>query len=216
MSVDITAIVGAIDAAKKDSKKRGFEQSIELIVVLQGIDLKKPENRINELVELPHPPGKEVRIGVFATGDMALRAKNAGVNVVMGRDDLEKMAGDKKTAKNLAKNTDYFIAEAPLMPLVGKSLGPILGPKGKMPTPVPPTAPMDAMVERLLRTVRIRMMDQPNIQCAVGTEDMPSERVAENVQAVITAIGRKVPGGMRSVRKAFIKTTMGPRVKIEL
>lgn len=214
MSIDTSAIVDAIDAAKRNSKKRGFKQSIELIVVLRGLDMKKPENRINELVELPHPTGKEVKIGVFASGDLALRAKDAGVSVVVGRADLEKLAGDKKMAKNLAKNTDYFIAEAPLMPLVGKSLGPILGPRGKMPTPVPPTAPIDAMVGRLLRTVHIRMRDQPTIQCGIGTEDMPSEMVADNVQAVITAIGRKVPGGMRSVIKVFVKMAMGPRVRI--
>ncbi len=209
--------MAAIETAKKDSKKRNFIQSVEVdvILTLREADLKKPESRINEFVELPNPTGKKVRVGVFATGDMAMRAKSAGADLVLGRTELEKLAGDKKAGRKLAEQADLFVAEAPLMPLVGKALGPFLGPRGKMPTPVPPAAPIEQIVDRYRRTVQIRLREQPHIQCTVGSEDMPSEAIAKNIEAVIARIGSKLPTGMRSIRGVYVKTTMGPRVKVE-
>jgi len=138
--LDTKKILEAIKEAKDKSKKRNFMQSIELIINLRDVDPKKTEEKIQELIELPHPAGKENRICVIASGEMALKAKKAKADIVIGKGELGAMMGDKEKQKELSKSYDFFIAEAPLMPLVGKVLGATLGPKGKMPTPVPPGA----------------------------------------------------------------------------
>ena len=205
----------AIAETKKNSQKRNFTQAIDLILALQDIDLKRPENRINELVELPHPSKSEVRIIVIASGDLALRAEKAGADMILKREDIERFVSDKKGAKKLARDTDFFLAETTLMATVGKVLGPMLGPRGKMPTPVPPIAPIDTIIERFRKTVRVRIRDQLNLQVSVGTEVMDDEMIADNVQAVVAVLERKMERGQRNIRSAYIKTTMGSPVKIE-
>ncbi|MEM2094155.1 MAG: 50S ribosomal protein L1 [Candidatus Bathyarchaeia archaeon] len=216
MPVNKQEILKAIGEAKRNSKKRRFIQSVELIMSFADLDLKKPDNRLNELIDLPHPPKDRMRIVVFAGGDLALRARNAGADQVFGRESLEAFASDRKGAKKLVNTTDFFIAETPLMPIVGKVLGPILGPKGKMPTPIPPTAQIDSVIDRHRRSVRLRVRDQPNAQCVVGTENMSDEELADNIQAIVTRMESRLPKGLNNIRELGVKTTMGPFVKIQL
>jgi len=215
MPLDPKSTLEAIKEAKEKAEKRSFVQSIDLIVNLKDIDPKKPESRIQELIELPHPSGGENKICVFASGEMALKAKRAGGDLVMERSDLETLTGDKKKQKKLASAYDFFIAEAPLMPLVGKILGTTLGPKGRMPTPVPPTANIGEHIERHRKMVLIRLRGQPVLQCRVGTEDMPDEQIAENLQAIMTRIERRLKRGTKNIRSIRLKTTMGPPVKVK-
>ncbi len=140
MPVPKDALAKAVAEVKAKAEKRKFSQSIELAVKLREVDLKKPESRINENLELPTPADKTAKVAVIAGGDLATRAKAAGADLVIGREDLDKMGREKKQARKIAQTYDFFIAEAPLMPQVGKTLGQMLGPRGKMPTPVPPTA----------------------------------------------------------------------------
>ena len=214
MPLDKKDILDAIKKLKDKSEKRKFVQSLELIINLRDIDPKKPESKIQELIELPYPAGKKSKICVIASGEMALKAKKAGADSVIERSDLEAMTGDKKKQKELAKSYDFFIAEAPLMPLVGRSLGATLGPRGKMPTPVPPTANMAGQIEKHRKMVLVRLRGQPVLQCRVGNEDMPNEEIAENVQAVIRRIEGKLKRGIKNIRSIHLKTTMGTPVKV--
>ena len=216
MSLKMKSILDAVKEAKDKSKKRNFAQSLELAISLQDVDPKKAGNRIQELIELPHPAGKESKICVIASGEMALKAKRAGANLVIGRGDLEALMGDKKKQKELAKTYDFFIAEAPLMPLVGKSLGATLGPKGKMPTPVPPTANIADRIEKHRKMVLLRMRGQPVLQCRVGNEDMADEEIAENVQTIVRRIEGKLKRGIKNVRSIHLKTAMGTPVKVAM
>jgi len=216
LSVNKEEIVKAVDAAKKNAKKRKFNQSVELVLALQDIDIKKPENRINEIIELPNPPSQEVKVAVFATGDLAVRARNAGANEVYGKETLNDLVNDKKKARSLVQGIDFFIAETSLMPLVGRVLGSILGPRGGMPTPIPPTAPIDTLIDRRRRTVQLRARSQLSAQCKVGSEDMNSEDIANNIQTVLTRLERRLEKGLRNIRGAYVKTTMGPPTKIAL
>ncbi len=215
MSLETQKIVEAVEKAK-NSKKRNFVQSVDLIVNIQDIDLKKPENRITELVELPNPLDKEVKVCVIASGQLALEAKKAGADRVIQREDLEALAKDRKAARKLAKEYDFFVAEAPLMPLVGRALGPFLGPRGKMPTPVPSNAPIAEILERQKKLVRLRLKDQPTLQCRIGTETMDSSKIAENIQTVLKRLEEKLERGFRNIAGVFVKTTMGKPVKIEV
>lgn len=208
-------LLTALAGLRKPDAKHGFTHSVELIVKLREIDLKKPENRLNESVELPNSLGKETKICVIAGGDLATRAKAGQADLVMGREDLDKLGKDKKATRKLASEYDYFIAEAPMMPLVGKTIGPILGPKGKMPTPVPPTAPIDQIVQSHRKLIRIRVRDQPVVQCRIGTEKMPDDEIAENAQAVFNRIEAKLERGAKNIRQVLVKTTMGEPVKVQ-
>ena len=214
MPLDTKNIVDAIKEVKGKSEKRNFVQSIELVINLRDIDPKKPGSRIQELIELPHPPGKESKICVIASGEMALKAKRSGADLVVERGDLEALMGDKKKQKELAKTYDFFIAEAPLMPLVGRSLGATLGPKGKMPTPVPPTANIADRIEKHRKMVLVRLRGQPVLQCRVGNENMSNEEIAENVQAVMGRIEGKLKRGVKNIRSIYLKTTMGSSFKV--
>jgi len=216
MPLKMKNILDAINEAKDKSKKRKFAQSVELVINLQDVDPKKQENRIQELIELPYPAGKESKICVIASGEMALKAKKAGASMVIGRSDLESLMGDKKRQKELAKTYDFFIAEAPLMPLVGKSLGATLGPRGKMPTPVPPTVNIANQIKKHRKIVLLRMRDQPVLQCRVGNENMADNEMAENVQAIVGRIEGKLKRGIKNIRSIHLKATMGTPVKIAI
>jgi len=216
MPLNMKSILDAVKEAKDKSKKRNFAQSVELVINLRDVDPKKPENKIQELIELPYPAGKESKICVIASGEMALKAKRAGANLVIERGNLEALMGDKKKQKELAKTYDFFIAEAPLMPLVGKSLGAILGPRGKMPTPVPPTANIVDQIEKHRKMVLLRMRGQPVLQCRVGNENMVDKEIAENAQVVVGRIEGKLKRGIKNIRSIHLKTTMGPQVKVAM
>jgi len=99
--------VKAVDVAKKTATKRNFTQAVELVLALRDIDVKRPEHRINEIIELPKPPSREVKVAVFATGDLAVRARAAGANEVYGKEILDDLVNERE---GLAANTSTTCA----------------------------------------------------------------------------------------------------------
>jgi large subunit ribosomal protein L1 len=216
VSLDTKAIIESVKEAKSKTEKKKFTQSVELIINLREIDMKKPESKIQELIELPHAVSKQSKICVIASGDLALRARRAGADLVIERTELEALAGDKKRQKSLVNDYDYFISEAPLMPTVGRVIGAVLGPKGRMPTPVAPNVNIADVIEKQRKIVQVRMRGQPVLQCRIGTEDMPDEQIAENIETVIRRLEGKLKRGLRNIRSVVIKTAMGPPVKMKI
>lgn len=216
MSLDTKTTLEAVKQMREQSEKKKFNQSIELIINLRDIDMKKPEAKIQETIELPYTTSKKQKVCVIATGELALKAKKAGAELVIGKAELEALATDKKRQKQLANNYDAFIAEASLMPLVGKTLGAILGPRSKMPKPVPPTVNIKAQITKLRKTVTIRLRGQPVLQCAVGTENMKDEEIAENIMTIVSRVKEKLKRGLKNITTIYLKTTMGSPVKIKL
>ena len=212
--MDREKIMKAVKEARALAKPRNFTQSVELIVNLKELDLTKPENRLKEQVVLPHGRGKEAKIAVIAKGDLAVQAEELGLTVIR-EEDLEKLGRDKKLAKKIANEHDFFIAQADMMPLVGRLLGPILGPRGKMPQPVPPSANLKPLVERLKKTVVINTRDRPFFKTLVGNEKMSDEELTENIEAVLNVLPKKYEKGLYHVKSAYVKLTMGPAVPIE-
>jgi large subunit ribosomal protein L1 len=215
MPLDNKTILEAIKQAKAKSGEKKFNQTIDLILDIQEIDMKAPEGKINEIVELPHDTLKANNICVIAQGEFALKARNAKADFVVERADLDELNGKKKELRKLANDYDVFIAEAPLMPLVGRILGPVLGPRGKMPIPVPPNADISALLNKHRKTVSVRMRNQPIIQVSVGSQQMKDEDLVENTMAVLRVLDSKLKRGLRNVKFAFIKTSMGEPVKIK-
>lgn len=214
MPLDQKTILTTVKEAKEKSEKRKFTQSIELVLNLKEIDMKSPEAKIHEIVELPHSLEKPNKICVIASGELALKARKANADLVVERAELDGLAGKKRELRKIANDYDVFVAEAPLMPVVGRILGPVLGPRGKMPMPVPPTADIASLVEKHRKTISLRMRSQPILQCRVGTESMTDEEIAENVQAVLRVLEGKLKKGMKNIRFAYLKTSMGAPVKI--
>jgi large subunit ribosomal protein L1 len=215
MPLDNKTLSEAIKQAKEKSGERKFNQSIDLILDITEIDMKSPEGKIQEVVELPHETGKPNKICVIASGEFALKAKNAQSDFVLERADLEALNRKKKDLRKLATGYDIFIAEAPLMPLVGRILGPVLGPRGKMPIPVPPNADIAALLVKYRKTVVVRMRSQPIIQVSIGSQQMKDEELIDNMQAVLRVLDGKLKRGLKNVKYAFIKTSMGEPVKIK-
>ena len=205
-----------IDTIKKlqaESKKRNFLETVELAINLKDVDLSNPKNRIQEDIMLPHGRGKTVKIGVFGGSEMAVKAK-AVADVVVQPEEIEDLASDKAKARKLAGSSDYFVAEAPLMPTIGKRLGIILAPRGKMPKPIPPGSDPGPIIEKLRSSVTIRTRDKMTFHLPVGVKDMPPEHLAENIDLVMSRVTAKLERGKQNVRSAYIKTTMGRSFRV--
>jgi len=197
----------------KESKERKFPESFESVVTFKDVDPKKTDLNINETVYLPHPGSHRSTICFIGSGDLLLRAKNAGVEGTLEPSQLENFAGNKKEAKKLARQYDFFLADTSLMPRIGKILGTSLGPKGKIPTPVPPNAPIEAMITRTRTAVRVRSRATLAVAAKVGDRKLSDADVADNILAMVQAVQKKLPNGERNIRAVIVKTTMGKPVK---
>jgi large subunit ribosomal protein L1 len=215
MPLDEKTILDAVKEAKEKSGKKKFDQTVDLILNIVEIDMKAPEGKIQEVVELPHVTGKPNKVCIIASGELALKARKANAEKVIERADLEGLAGRKKELRKLADEYDVFISEAPLMPLVGRILGPVLGPRGKLPVPVPPTAEIASLMAKHRKTVVVRMRNQPIIQVSVGTESMNEKELSDNIQAVLRVLEGKLKRGLKNIKLAYVKTSMGAPVKIK-
>lgn len=216
MPVAVEKLMAAIKQAREAGPKRKFVQSVDMSITLEGIDPKKPEGRIMEDVVLPNQFGEPKKVLVFADGELARRARDAGADRVLGRGDIEALGQDRRRVRKLEAEFDFCIAQADLMVLVGKALGPVLGPKGKMPKPIPPTANPGPIIERLRRTLRLTAKDQAALHAKIGVESMSDEQLAANARVVLEAIEHKLAGHGGSIDKVKIKTTMGKPVKVEV
>ncbi|MFX1562279.1 MAG: 50S ribosomal protein L1 [Promethearchaeota archaeon] len=214
--MDLDKIIAAVTEAQNKAKKRKFDEAMEVIVNLTGINLKKGGQQINLDVTLPHSIGEGMQVCIIGSGNFVFQARKAGAARVLEPDDLTRLETDKDAAKALAEEIQFFIAQADMMPLVGRILGPVLGPRGKMPRPVPPDADLGKLLSEFSSSVKLRMRKNLVIQVKIGKRTMAPKLVAENIQAVITALERNLERGMGNIGAIITKTTMGPAVRIEM
>ncbi|KAA0014883.1 MAG: 50S ribosomal protein L1 [Thermoplasmata archaeon] len=211
--MDDEKIKEAIKAALEKSKKRNFKQSVDVAITLKDVDMNNPKNRIDEEVILPNGRGKPAKVAIFAGGELALKARDV-VDLIIKPEEIDDLAKDKKKMKKIANEHDFFIAEAPLMPVIGKKLGVVLGPRGKMPKPVPPTADIKTIVDNLRKSVKIRSKSSKTFHAVIGTEDMEPEKLAENLKAIIKRLEDKLERGRQNIESVYVKTTMGPSQRV--
>lgn len=204
-------LTDAVKKAKEDAKERNFTQSVDLVVNLKNVDMDNPDNRFSEDLTLPYRASEDVRVCVI--GDSLIKeADNADKKI--GSDELEDTYfGDKSAAKDLAEEYDFFIAEAPLMPDIGRELGPVFGPRNKMPDPMPPGSDPTEDIEDLRKTVSLNLKEQPSLKCKVGNEAMADDEIAENANAILNLIEDKMPRGHHNLDDVLVKLTMGPVVE---
>ena len=210
-SKTVEAVQKAIEESKKQNRK--FKQSVDVIINLKNIDMNDAKNRIEDEVMLPHGRGIEAKLALFASGDLALKSKTH-VDLLIKPEEIEELAKDKKKFKKIADEYDFFIAEAPLMPTIGKTLGIILGPRGKMPKPVPPTIDIVTIAKNLRKTVKVRSKTTKTIHATVGREEMNTEQISDNIDAILKRLEGKLERGKLNIGSVYVKTSMGPPTRI--
>ena len=203
--------VDVIKGAKEATKERKFTQAIELIINFKDIDVKKGF-ALNEVVQLPKT-SSPATVCIIATGDMGLKAKAAKADSVIGTEELEKFGGNKRESRKFINKYDFFLADTQVMPVVGKTLGQLLGPRGKMPTPVPFNADIVAFLARFRTSIKVRSRASLSVSCKIGDVTMEDSDLAINAHTVLAAIEKKLPNGEKNIKKIMIKTTMGKPVK---
>ena len=210
-------LLKTIEEAKAKAKKRNFVQSVDMIINFTGIDFNKADNRMDLEVVLPAGRGKKLKIAVIAGNELIVEAKKVA-DLVITKDDIEKLGADKKALKKLVCDYDYFLCQTDLMAYTGKTLGQVMGPKGRLPKPVPPVAKLEPIIERMRKTVRIKTKGKflPTLHAAIGTEEMSNEDLAKNADAIYHILREKLPNKEGNIRSIYIKTSMGEPVKVDL
>lgn len=208
-------IVQAVTKVLAEGKESGrkFTQTVDLAITLKNVDLNIPKNRIDEEIILPKGRGKEAKVGVFAQGEGASLAKEVA-DVVIQPDQFEDLQKNKRDFKKTANNMHYFLAEAPLMAQIGKTLGVVLGPRGKMPRPLPPGTDPSPQIDNLRNTVKVRSKDKKAFHCIAGTEAMSAEDIAENIEAILKRVEDRLEHGRMNIASLYLKTSMGPSVRL--
>jgi large subunit ribosomal protein L1 len=202
-----------IKQAREGAGQRKFSQSVDLTLVLKDIDVKRGFN-VNEVVALPHKPSREATICVVGSGDLGTRARKAQIDKIIEQDQLDRLGTNKREARKVVREYDFFLSDTSLMAAVGRSLGQFLGPKGKMPTPLPYGAPIESIAARMRSSVRARAKNQLNISTKIGDEKMDDSQLASNANAVIAAIEKKLPQGEKNISNALIKFSMGKAARL--
>ena len=199
----------ALEEIKKD-KERKFNQTVDLIVNLKGIDLRK--DNVNAVINVPNKV-KDKKVCGFLT------KKNALVHTVT-EPEFQKYK-DKGALKKLVNGFDFFIAHGSLMPKVATTFGKVLGPAGKMPSPQlgilaqEEDKVIQAVLDKIEKSIKVRAKE-PSIKLAVGKQDMEDEKIIENIESIYKGIVKVLPAGKDNVRKVAIKLTMSKPITVEI
>ena len=195
----------------KETKRAKFDESVE-VHIRTGLNVRHADEQLRGTIALPHGLGKEVKIAVFARGDKAKEAEEAGADIV-GADDLAAKIQDG------FMDFDVAIATPDMMPVVGR-LGRILGPSGKMPNPKVGTVTMDvtkAVTESKAGKVEYRTDRTAIVHMTVGKTSFSDEQLLDNYRAVMEEIMRAKPSAAKGkyIRTVTMASTMGPGIKVD-
>lgn len=208
-----TELVDAVTRALEEAPDRNFRESVDLAINLHDLDLNDPNNRVDESIVLPSGTGQETAIVVFAEGETGAQAETVAEQV-LDSDDLADLGDDENVAKDLANRTHFFIAEREMMQDIGRHLGTVLGPRGKMPTPLAPDDDVVEVIERMKSTVQLRSRDRRTFHALVGARDMDPDDIASNIDTILRRLHGSLEKGPRNIDSVYVKTTMGPAVEV--
>jgi large subunit ribosomal protein L1 len=196
----------------KEAKRAKFDESVE-VHIRTGLNVRHADEQLRGTIALPHGLGKEVKVAVFARGDKAREAEEAGADVVGAEDLADRVQNEGFT------DFDVAIATPDMMPVVGR-LGRILGPQGKMPNPKVGTVTMDvgkAVEESKAGKVEYRTDRTAIVHMTVGKTSFPDEHLLANYQAIMDELIRAKPSAAKGkyLRTVVMASTMGPGVKVD-
>lgn len=214
--MDKKSIIKALSQARESAKKRNFAQSVELVVNFKGLDLKKPDHQMDFFMQIKHPYKPKKVCGLIGP---ELSEAGKDLTKVILADSFEDFK-DKKAVKKLAREYDFFVAQANLMPKVAQTFGRYFGPVNKMPNPkagcvVPPNANLAQVQERLDKTVRILVKTIPMFMIGVGKESAKDEDMAEDILSIYSQIVHHLPAEQQNIKSVYVKLTMGKPVRLE-
>ncbi|MFH0978010.1 MAG: 50S ribosomal protein L1 [Candidatus Woesearchaeota archaeon] len=217
--MDQASVLKFLAQLKSVEEKRNFTQSYDLIINLKNLDLKKPDQQIDSFVTLHYSTGKKRKIAAFVAAELLQQARSVCDKAITLEEAAEQYK-EKKTIKKLAKEFDFFIAQANIMPKVALQFGKVLGPRSKMPNPklgcvVPPQANLKQLYDKLQTTLPLKAKTQPVIQVRVGSQSMPDAEVADNIMTVYNGLVHLLPNEKNNVRSVYLKFTMGKPVRID-
>ena len=200
----------ALDTVIKTAKAK-FDETVEIHVKL-GVDSRHADQQVRGAIVLPNGTGKQVRVLVFAKGDKAQAAIDAGAEFVGAEDMVQRIQ------KENFFDYDVVIASPDMMGLVGR-LGRVLGPKGLMPNPKAGTVTMDvakAVKEAKAGKIEYRLDKTNIIHCPIGKVSFGAEKLAENFNTLMSAIIKAKPAAAKGqyIRSCVVASTMGPGVKV--
>ncbi len=212
-----TVLLNSIKKLREISPKRNFTQSIDIVINLKNINLKKPEQKVDVFVTLPHPKGKLSKICGLVGNELGSQSKSTFDKTILN-EEFSKY-NDKKTLKKLATEFDFFVAQSNLMAQIATTFGRTLGPRGKMPNPkagcvVPGTAQLMPLKEKLQKTVHLETKTEPTLKTSIGIESMKDEELAENAYHIYNSVIHLLPQENQSIKSIIIKMTMGNPVLV--
>ncbi|MDH5749243.1 MAG: 50S ribosomal protein L1 [Rhodospirillales bacterium] len=196
----------------KSNATAKFDETVEIAVNL-GVDPKHADQMVRGVISLPHGTGKSLRVAVFAKGDKAKEAKDAGADLV-GADDLA------EKIQNGEMNFDRCVATPDMMAVVGK-LGKVLGPRGLMPNPKLGTVTPDvATAVRAAKAgqIEFRVEKEGVVHAGIGKASFSADNLAENVSAFIDALNKAKPSGAKGtyLKRVSLSSSMGPGLKVNV
>ena len=136
------------------------------------------------------------------------------VETVLGPEQIDELSENKREARKLADKFDFFVAETGLMATIGKSLGVVLGPRGKMPRPIPPQADIERIINSLTNLVPVRSKDRPTFHVPFGNISMSQDQLAENLETILKRVESNLDRGSDNIASIWVKTTMGKAVRL--
>lgn len=207
----------SLKRVNESSKQRKFSQSIEMMINFKGLNFKKPANQVDVRVELPHSTGKVSGMSLLFVKDKSFAsAMKSKVDRVIMDEEIPKLS--KKDVGLIVSQFDILMAEGPVMLTVGKYLGQVLAPKGKMPSPIQPNeTSVNQTLTKLSTATRVTNKKgkfMPLVQVVVGKEGMHENDIAENMVAVYISVLNSLPGKKQNIKNIYVKKTMGPAVKV--
>lgn len=209
--MDKKDILHTLKQARQSAKKRKFNQTVDLIINLKNLDMKKETDRVNTYLVLPHELGKKIKVAALVGQELSTKARATCDHTVL-QENFKTI--EKKEINKITGEVDFFIAQANIMPQIASAFGKILGPKGLMPNPkagcvVAPTADLKPVIEKLQKTVHPQTKNEPVIRVPVGIESMKDEQLVDNAFSVINNIVSSLPQEKNNVKSIMIKLTMG-------
>ena len=219
MPFDEQKLSQAIAALRDPANKRKFSQTVDLIVNLKNLDLKKVEQQVDYYTSLTHPRAKKSKVCALVATELIDNAKEV-CDKAIHQDEFDAFMKEPAKAKKLAKEYDFFIAQANIMPAVAKAFGKVLGTRKKMPNPkagcvVPPKSNLKPLYDRLQNTIRVYAKEIMIIQIPVGEESMDDKTLKENINAIYDGLIHHLPGEKNNVRSVYIKLTMSKPARLE-
>jgi large subunit ribosomal protein L1 len=215
--MDNSKVVEKVKELLVHAKERKFKQTVDLMINLRHINLKKQDEKVDFYHTLPKGKGKDITICAFIGGESKEMAEKTKIDYIL-LDDFKNYS-EKKKVVALAQKYDFFLAQANLMSAVATNFGKVLGVRGKMPNPkagcvFPPKTNFEPLVAKLKTTIRIITKAQPTCQIAVGTTEMSAEDIAANIVSCYEAVLHHLPQEKNNLKNVKIKLTMSPSIDL--